>query len=140
MKDLGAQIQDLVANVYETARQEAWKRGYQAGYTDLRRRLIDFVAALPQGHQIGDEEEPQPDPEPASEPPLISNNAQSATLSPSLQRAYELLKESPGGITSRQGRDQWGGSSAALYRLRALGLAEKRGAKFFPTSSDAAAE
>jgi hypothetical protein len=47
-----------------------------------------------------------------------------------LQRAYERLQASPG-ITSREAREQWGGSSNVLYQLHKAGLAEKDGSKFY---------
>jgi hypothetical protein len=133
-------MDDRYSAGYATGNSVGYIAGFEAGYAQALDELADVIKTkMPPGEQVepgvgsslanhpGDENDGEADDE--AKPPMI------VSVQPNLKRALEYLKQHPG-MTAHEARDVVRNRNA-FRMLHRLGLAEKRGPKFFPKSTEA---
>lgn len=138
--------------------QEAAEQLYGEGYNDALLDIVEFIQSRLGSTLV--EREPESTSEPTSEPvddapptgaeasngvePPSASAAEAEAFTtalsqatPAIRLAYERLRASPG-MTSREMRDQHGGSAGVLYALERQGLARKDGNRFFAIVGESA--
>lgn len=128
-------IQRLLDERYEAGRDAGYDEGLKTGYEKAMFEMQDFVEAqlapsskLELADHPGDENDGAS--APAQNGEAMSTTTGITSHAPYLRKAFTYLCENPG-TTAHQARRTIG-HKGAFYQLAKLGLAEKRGAQFFP--------
>lgn len=133
MEKVQETIQRLLDEHREAGRLEGFREGLRTGYEEalhalqvfMKERLLSAAYDTESADQLEDADVIELAPAPVEKP----------RIRPYQMQAYERLKEHPG-ITSREAREEWGGSNSVLYQLVRLGLAEKQGLKFYAVKQE----